>query len=249
MAVRRLGLQKTHYIKVAVSAVAKIIVGVAVALLSLAARAAAMAPADKASNDIEAAYTKSISARADKIVGALDFNDADKKARIHELITAQYRALRNIHDTRDSKLNQAASTPGSDRTIAEAWNKVARDTADLQLLEAHRRFVARLSVELTPEQVETVKDGLTYNVVRITYDRYLELLPTLNHEQRREILANLVEAREYAIDAGSSEEKHAIFGKFKGRINNYLSSQGFDLKAAEKERLARPKAAAPNDSR
>ncbi len=33
----------------------------------------------------------------------------------------------------------------------------------------------------------------------------------------------LWEAREHAIDGGSSEEKHAWFGKYKGRIiNNYL---------------------------
>ena len=29
------------------------------------------------------------------------------------------------------------------------------------------------------------------------------------------------------------------FGKYKGRINNYLSSQGYDLKEASKERNAR----------
>jgi hypothetical protein len=60
-------------------------------------------------------------------------------------------------------------------------------------------------------------------------------LPTLTDEQKREILATLLEAREHAMDGGSSEEKHAIFGKYKGRINNYLSAEGFDLKAAEKE--------------
>jgi hypothetical protein len=120
------------------------------------------------------------------------------------------------------------------------------DRANLKLNDLHRRFVARLSVELTPEQVDKVKDGLTYGVVRITYDRYLDLLPRLNDEQKREILANLIEAREHAMDGGSSEEKHAIFGKYKGRINNYLSAQGFDLKAAEKELAARQKSAKQN---
>ena len=36
------------------------------------------------------------------------------------------------------------------------------------------------------------------------------------------------------MDAGTSEEKHAIFGKYKGRINNYLSKAGYDMKQAEK---------------
>jgi len=73
--------------------------------------------------------------------------------------------------------------------------------------------------------------------VQVTYRRYQQVLPELTDEQKREILANLIEARELAMDGGSSDEKHAIFGKYKGRINNYLSAQGYDLRAAEK-RLA-----------
>lgn len=37
------------------------------------------------------------------------------------------------------------------------------------------------------------------------------------------------------MDAGSSDEKHTMFGKYKGRINNYLSAEGFDVKQAERD--------------
>jgi hypothetical protein len=36
----------------------------------------------------------------------------------------------------------------------------------------------------------------------------------------------LKEAREEAMDAGSAPEKTAIFQRYKGKINNYLSKQG-----------------------
>ncbi|HOB33816.1 MAG TPA: DUF3826 domain-containing protein, partial [Verrucomicrobiota bacterium] len=36
-----------------------------------------------------------------------------------------------------------------------------------------------------------------------------------------------------AMDQGSSNEKHAIFNKYKGRINNYLVRAGYDLKKGE----------------
>jgi hypothetical protein len=200
----------------------------------------------QAKSDEEAAYTKVVNERADKIVRTLEIDDESVAARVQKLIVDFYRGLREIHDTRDARLAQAKDSPGGSPTVAEAWIKVARDDAALKLADLHRRFVARLSVELTPEQVERVKDGLTYGVVPITYKRYLELLPDLNDEQKREVLANLIEARELAMDGGSSEEKHAIFGKFKGRINNYLSKEGYDLKAAEQQLSARQKALKSN---
>jgi hypothetical protein len=224
----------------------RLIVAVALTLLGLLAPALSNAfaiAANQAATDDEAAYTRAIAERADKIVATLGIADAAKAARVRDIIAGQFRGLREIHDARDARIEEATKAPGGDRTIADAWIKVARDKATFDMIGLHRRFVARLSAELTAEQVEKVKDGLTYGIVQVTYNRYLQLLPDLNDQQKREVLANLLEAREHAMDGGSSEEKHAIFGKYKGRINNYLSAQGFDLKAAEKELAARQKAA------
>jgi len=188
-------------------------------------------------NKQELAYAQAIGKRADAIVRSLEMEDAVKASRVCELIMQQYRSLREIHDVRDAKIEEAKNSPA--RNLAASWIKVAQDEAALKLLARHREFVARLSAELTAEQVEKVKDGMTYGVVPNTYKRYLELLPSLTDEQKRTILANLLEAREYAMDAGSSEEKHALFGKYKGKINNFLSAAGYDLKQAEKELAAR----------
>ncbi len=195
-------------------------------------------------NDEEAAYTRTITGRADKIVAPLAIVDAAKATRVRDLIVNQYRSLRDVHAARDAKIAQAANTPG-DAVVAKAWRSLARKEADLKLFPLHRQFVARLDAELTPEQVNQVKDGLTYGVVPLTFKRYRELLPNLSVEQQAEILANLLEAREYAMDAGSSDEKHAWFGKYKGRINNYLSAAGYDMKQAEQDLAEREKAADP----
>ena len=80
---------------------------------------------------------------------------------------------------------------------------------------------------------------MTYGVLPITYKGYQAMLPALTTEQKATILAMLTEAREKAMDAGSSDEKHKWFGKYKGRINNYLAAQGYDLKKASKEWQAR----------
>ena len=61
------------------------------------------------------------------------------------------------------------------------------------------------------------------------------MIPSLKPEEIAYIKAALKEAREYAMDCSDSKVKHAWFGKYKGRINNYLSKRGYDLK---KEREA-----------
>jgi hypothetical protein len=194
-----------------------------------------------AANEEEAAYTRTITERADKIVAPLGIDNAAKAGQVRDLIVNQYRGLRDIHAARDAKIAEVKGP--ADRAVAEAWKSLAQKEADLRIFPLHRYFVARLEANLTPEQVNQVKDGMTYGVVPITYKRYLELLPNITVEQRAEILANLLEAREYAMDAGSSDEKHVWFGKYKGRINNVLSKAGIDMKQAEQELAEREKAA------
>jgi hypothetical protein len=210
---------------------------VAVMLLLVGARGVNSMRADEVvtKNDKEAAYSAEINKRVDKIIAPLEIADDATRVRVRDLIAGQYRQLRGIHAARDARIDEAKRSPGGDRTIAEAWTRAARDAAAIQLSESHRRFVARLATELTPAQVDQVKDGMTYGVVQVTYSRYLQLFPDLKDEQKKELLANLIEARENAMDAGSSEEKHAIFGKYKGRINNYLSAAGYNMRQAEKD--------------
>ena len=164
-----------------------------------------------------AAHLQVLTERAAKIVDALKLEDPELATRVRDEIAQQYLALGKLHD---------AGQP---------------EPAALDAL--HRRFVARLAAQITPAQVDQVKDGMTYGVVPITLDGYQQMLPELTDEQRHEIHAQLLEAREYAMDAGSSDAKHAVFGKYKGRINNYLSRAGIDLKQAEKEWAARRQAA------
>ena len=105
-------------------------------------------------------------------------------------------------------------------------------------------FTGALVAELTADQVNAIKDGLTYGVLPNTFKVYQEMVPDLTPEQSRQIYAWLYEAREHAISAGSSDAKHHWFGKYKGKINNYLAAAGVDLKAAEKAMFERKKASA-----
>ena len=196
---------------------------------------AAEAPAPKAEE--EAAYTATITDRAQKHVAALKLDDPAKAERVRDAIVKQYRALRDLHAARDAKLK---GLPAGDESKAQAdAMKVESESA---VKKRHDEFLAELSAELNETQVETIKDEMTYNVVRVTYDGFIDMIPQLTEPQKAYILTQLKEAREIAMDQGSSREKHGVFGKYKGRINNYLSKEGYDLKQLSKDWHARLKA-------
>jgi len=183
---------------------------------------------------VDPAYLKVVTERAAKIVGSLGIDDTTKAQRVTDIIARQYVDLSRIHDTRDAAIKAAHDQAGDDKSRADAAITVAQNDADAAIYKLHAAYLAKLSVELTPEQVDGVKDGMTYGVANGTYDVYMRMCPDLSEEQKRQIKAWLIEARELAMDQGSSNEKHAVFGKYKGKINNYLSAAGYDLKEAEK---------------
>lgn len=191
----------------------------------------------------EAAYTKAITERADKIVQKLDVKKEKKALKVRDLIANQYRNLNDIHEQKkNSILALKGNTSLNKEQLTAEIQKVEQKTeADQNVL--HEKYIKALSKELSDTQVEGVKDGMTYNVLPNTYRAYQEMLPDLTKDQKKQILDYLTEAREHAMDAESSEKKHAWFGKYKGKINNYLSAQGVDMKKAGQEWEKKIKAA------
>ncbi|MBO2010131.1 DUF3826 domain-containing protein [Hymenobacter negativus] len=197
--------------------------------------ASAQAPAPTETK--EAAYTRTITERAAKIVGKIDGLKAKDSVQVRDLIADQYRALNDIYEQQKTRKAALKAQPATDATKAELARVETETTAALDKL--HPQFLKKLSRRLTPAQVDQVKDGMTYGVLPVTMTAYNDMLPNLTAEQRAQMLAWLTEAREHAMDGGTSEQKHAWFGKYKGRINNYLSAAGIDMNQAGKDWQAR----------
>lgn len=195
--------------------------------------------------DEKAAYEKVITERATKLVAALQLNDEKKSHKVITLVKEQYRSLNDIYSKRDEEIkNVKASVTDKklrDEAIAKANEKTLAETDKL-----HAIYLKKLGKQLNAEQIEGVKNGMTYGVLPLTYKAYQEQILTLTEPQKAQILTWLTEAREKAMDAESSEKKHAMFGKYKGRINNYLSAQGYDLKKEGIEWEKRKNAAKAN---
>lgn len=176
-------------------------------------------------NDKEVAYNQVIIQRVSKIVKALQLTDAIKEIRVRDMVVQQYRDLNTIHEELKTAKKEWAE-PKEEKV------KLLGNEANGKLDQLHTQYLAKLQEELSIAQIEQIKDGMTYGVLPITYRGYQEMLPDLTEPQKTQILAWLIEAREHAMDAESSEKKHAWFGKYKGKINNYLSAQGIDMKKA-----------------
>ena len=155
-------------------------------------------------------YVETIKGRAQKIVDGLQLTDAQKAENVRNIIANRYFLLNDIHAKYDKKTQE--------------------DALYAELYKHHFELASALALYLNEEQIDAVKDSMTYGRLKRDYNAQLEMIPTLKEEEKAQILVWLREAREYAIDAADSKGKHFWFDKYRGRTNNWLSSRGYDLK-------------------
>lgn len=184
-------------------------------------------------------YVQTILGRSQKVTDALKITNTEKGKEVLYIVANRYFALNDIYAERDSIKAVAKSLTGDAKKQKQEFAEMQKDQ---KLYRSHFGFIAQLAVYLNDEEIETVKDVLTYNVVKVTYEAQCDMIPTLKEDEKVQILAWLKEGREYAIDAESSKKKHETFGKYKGRINNWLSKRGYNLTKEREEWAKRVKA-------
>jgi hypothetical protein len=197
-----------------------------------AAEGATNAPAALAQGDV--GFAKTAEKRAGDIMKALALTNSASAAKVKGIIVVHMVALHDWHEANNAKTKGATAEQAQQSKSA--------------LKAIHDKFISALSAELTPAQIESIKDKMTYNKVQVTYGVYCHNLPQMTDEQKAQVLDYLKQAREEAMDAGSGEDKSKVFRQYKGKINNYLSKQGLKADQADKEpqkKDAKTKAAKP----
>ena len=184
----------------------KILFAVIVSLFTLTATAQTVA---LKSDGLDAKYVETIKGRAQKIVDGLNLSDAQKAENVRNIIANRYFLLNQIH---------------------EKYDKTQQDARDAELYKHHFELASALAQYLNEEQIDAVKDGMTFGRLKRDYKAQLEMIPSLTDEEKTQVLIWLKEAREFAMDAADSKGKHAWFDKYRGRTNNWLSARGYDLK-------------------
>ena len=139
----------------------------------------------------------------------MDLTDAQKAENVRNIIANRYFLLNDIH---------------------AKYDKSQQDARDAELYKHHFELASALALYLTEEQIDAVKDGMTFGRLKRDYQATQDMIPTLSEYEKKQVLIWLREAREYAMDAADSKGKHFWFDKYRGRTNNWLSARGYDLK-------------------
>jgi len=191
--------------------------------------------------DRDPKYVENITGRSKKIVDKLELKNKNVAEDVINVVANRYFELNDIFSKRDTAISRIKRSALKGEAKNNAQN-AAQNEKEAALYRSHFAFPANLSLYLNEEQIEAVKDGITFGVVKVTFDATLDMIPSLKEEEKTQILAWLKEGREFALDAESSNKKHEAFGKYKGRINNYLSKRGYDLVKEREGWYARIKA-------
>ena len=125
-------------------------------------------------------------------------------------------------------LSQTNAAPEYDVVVRERSSKILAVISFSDSVQKNRVLEAMVQQY---KQVNALHETIPQDSLRNLED----MLPNLTPEQKTKIYEWLKEARELAMDEGSSNKKHAMFGKYKGRINNYLSAQGYDMKKESRD--------------
>lgn len=174
-------------------------------------------------------YVETILGRSQKIIDNLNINDSNSASNVLNIVANRYFMLNDVYENRDKKLATIKEKTALSKEEKTSEIEKIVNEKDAALYKAHFSFQTELSQYLDEKQVEAVKDGMTFGVVGVTYTATLEMIPSLKDDEKRQIYAWLIEAREYAMNEESSSKKHNTFGRYKGKINNYLSQRGYYL--------------------
>ncbi|MDT0677571.1 DUF3826 domain-containing protein [Autumnicola musiva] len=166
---------------------------------------------------------------AASILQEMRLSEVDKTNRLIEATVYYLDQLDDILDKRAVTLNGIEKNYKDDPKEKDSQIVKAYEIARDKYLPLKRMYVDKLENDLTPYQVERVKDGLTYDAFPNFHHMYLEMVPGLKPGEKAHILALLVEGRENAMLAVNKEGQTQWWDKYRGIINNYIASQGYDF--------------------
>lgn len=183
--------------------------------------------AQKPTSEAEREYLNVLKQRSEKILDQyVNLPPGETREKVRDLMVKQYWDLNKVHDEKDVHIQELKRSGKKD--LEKAIHK-KEAKAEKKLLKLQKKYLRNLSKHLNVQQIDGVKEGMTLGAMNHNYRGFTEMIPSLKPEEKEHIRTQLLEARDKAMNLGSSEAKQAVFRQYKGKINNWLSERGYDL--------------------
>lgn len=183
-------------------------------------------------------YINVVNDRAFKLARELNIGDSTKFYLVRDKIDRQYVNVRILDEKLEKQINEIEAknaTPVLLKTeLGSLHNKGEKERKAINVA-----FVQSLSEELSSQQIDKVKDGLTFGLFHVIYHVFMDMIPSLKKEEEAYIFNSLIEVRDLAMASGSSKLKETLFEACRAKINSYLMARGYDLKLQRKNWYAK----------
>ena len=180
---------------------------------------------------VDEATQKKVDQKANKLIDGLKLDDADKATKAKAITRDWLVTMLAWHKEHDPELkglwsewNKARAVVPKDEFPGEV---IAQKLDDVyaSLKPAYEDFTKRLSAELSPEQVDALKEAWSRSPgMTRTYKAYLEIVPDLAEQDRQVIHDRMLMAREAAMLTDSDKEIVSIYKRHKVKVEQYIGA-------------------------
>lgn len=178
--------------------------------------------------------------KAESWVEELNLKDSDKAEQVTEAIATHLTEVRNWHNSHPYTTVPTGINPRTGEKLSDLDRSIIADSAMPE--SVHTNLMSTLRAHLTEDQVETILDKYTIGKVDFTMKAYREIVTDMTPKEDAELLKNLKEAREMAIDFKNMKQISAIFEIYKTKNEQYLNNNGRSWRQLYKDYVKRLKA-------
>jgi hypothetical protein len=188
--------------------------------------------------------------RAASLLKELKLADADQAARVRAVLEAHFAAMEKWHAAHDPELTPLWSEWAARRSPPEKDEAAAArigekiDAIYASFRPQHDAFLAALGREISPAQIETIKNALTRSPgMDRTANAYIEMIPQFTDADEAFVRHRFALAREQAIDTTTGKEIDAFFKRQKVVVEAYIDEHGYDYRKSREAWIAKLNAA------
>ncbi|HET6226422.1 MAG TPA: DUF3826 domain-containing protein, partial [Bacteroidia bacterium] len=160
--------------------------------------------------------------KASEWVASLKLSDNAKAQKVKSAIAIHLTAVRDWHNSHPYTMIPEGINPTTGGKLSEMDRQII--ICSTKPGSIHDNLMNVLKTELDSVQVEAILDKYTIGKVDFTLKVYKAIVPDLTTKEETEILKNLKQAREQAIDYKNMREISAIFEIYKTKCEQFLNN-------------------------